>query len=161
MRARVFLWPWQLRDTPSLLSPCHDTGEYQPRGEHDCWGGALLGETNLVSPAQLPISRPRDIPSNHDIYNFLSVFSCARHEGENQSPKATVTTYRKHSRTTFNRPCTEQQSTYRSKFVLTRVWQRKHAVMEEQASQVLPRSMYEYLNLVCFFFLLWCFFVNT
>ena len=40
MRARV----WQVRDTGALLSPSHGTGDYQPRGEHDCWEGALLGE---------------------------------------------------------------------------------------------------------------------
>ena len=43
-RARVSLLVWQVRDTCAPLSPIHGTGEYQPRGEYDCWGGALLGD---------------------------------------------------------------------------------------------------------------------
>ena len=43
---------WQVRDTGALLSPSHGTGDYQPRGEHHCWEGALLGE----APSKVAVS---------------------------------------------------------------------------------------------------------
>ena len=57
---------------------------------------------------------------------FWTCFFCAHHEGVNQAPIATVSTYHKHSRTAYNRPCTEQQSKYIS-IVSTRVRQRTQA----------------------------------
>ena len=69
----------------------------------------------------------------------LLFFFCAHHEGTNkpssESQHLLVRTYRKHSSTAFNRPCTEQQSTYSSTFVSTTVRQRnfaKQASMKEQ-----------------------------
>ena len=57
----MFVLAWQVRDTGALLSPSHGTGEYQPRGEHDCWGGVLLGEKKLaVSTALLATWPPRN-----------------------------------------------------------------------------------------------------
>ena len=38
------MWACRVRDTGALLSPNHGTGEYHPRGEHDCWRGVLLRE---------------------------------------------------------------------------------------------------------------------
>ena len=34
-----------IRDPCALLSVSHGTGEYKPRRELNCWGGALFGET--------------------------------------------------------------------------------------------------------------------
>ena len=135
MHACVFLWAWQVRDTGALLSPTHGTGEFQPRGEHDCWRSTLLGETaaKAVSSALLGIIWPPRNTNNHEVL-FLNLlfFFCAHHEGTNQAPKTTaVSTYRKHSRTASNRPCTEQQSTFSSMFVSTRVRQGKQAGMKE------------------------------
>ena len=42
--------------TGALLSSSHGTREYQPRGEHDCRGGALIGEL-AVSSALIAICR--------------------------------------------------------------------------------------------------------
>ena len=57
--------------------------------------------------------------------------------------------YRKHKRTAFNRPCTEQQSSDSSTFVSTRVRQRKHGGMKEQAKRC-REPLYEYLFTVSF-----------
>ena len=141
---------WQVRDTGALRSPSHGTGENQPRGEHGCWGGALLGETLsklAVSSALLAIWPPRNTNNREVLFLNLLFFFCAHHdEGAKPSSEATVSTYLKHSRTAFNRLCTEQRSTYSStKYVRVdhnsaTTQTRRH----ETASQVLPRAMYEF-----------------
>ena len=62
-----------------------------------------------------------------------------------------VSTYRKQKITAFNRPCTEQQSSYSSTIVSTRVRQRKQAGMKEQA-MCCREPLYEYLMLLFFLF---------
>ena len=129
--ARAYICVWQVRDTGALLRPSHGTGEYQPRGEHDCWGGALLGDKASCIISSATIWPPRN--TNNEGFVFEPAFlllNTKKHKP--QAPKAIVSTYRKHSRRAFNRPCTEQQSTYSSTFVSTRVRQRKQAGMKEQ-----------------------------
>ena len=55
----MFVQVWQVRDTGALLSPSHGTGEYQPRREHDCWGGVLRDKASCGSSAMLAIWPPR------------------------------------------------------------------------------------------------------
>ena len=75
---------------------------------------------------------------------FSTCFFCAQHEGTNQAPTATLSTYRKHSRAACNRPCTEQQSTYSSTFVSTRLLQRKPA---DKTKSSVAETMYEHFML--------------
>ena len=84
-------------------------------------------------------------------FSNLLFFFCAHHAGTNQAPRATVSTYRKHKRTAFNRPCIERQSSCSSStFVSTRVRQRKEASMKEQATSVAESHMIR--SALCLFF---------
>ena len=84
------------------------------------------------------------------LFCFRTSFCCAHHEGTAQAPIATVSLYRKHSRTACNRPYTEQQSTYSSTLVSTEC---DNASKHTRASQVLPRAtMYEYFTFSFFLF---------
>ena len=124
------VYVWQVRDTGAFLRPSHGTGEHQPRGEHDCWGGTLLGEAMsklAVSSALLAIWPPRNTKQPPSFHSSNLLFSSAHTtKAQTKLRKPTISTYRKHSRTA-NRPCTEQQSTYSSTFVSARVRQRNFA----------------------------------
>ena len=157
---------WKVRDTGALLSPSHGTGEYQPRGEHDCSGGTLLGETIIVGCVSPALLRPPRNTNNHEDFRFWTCFSSSAHTTKAQTklrkPQLTVvSTYRKNSRAAFNRPCTEKQSTT----VYVRVDQSEttQASTHERASQVLPRASHVRVFYVFFssFFLCYSVFVYT
>ena len=120
-----------------------------------------ISPTSEDMPAYRPTSRPfsarncrreKQLLGKRTFRKFFAFFAfffnlllfCAHHAGTNQAPKATVSTYRKHKRTAFNRPCTAQQSSYGSTFVSTRVRQRKQAGMKEQAQSCREPFLYEY-----------------
>ena len=97
--------------------------------------------------------------TNNEAFVFEPAFvllNTKKHK--NQAPKAIVSTYRKHSTTAFNRSCTEQQSTYSSTFMSTRVRQRKQVGMNEQARCCWDEpcankyEVWEVFIFLCFFF---------
>ena len=115
---RVCLWErGQVRDTGPLHSPSHGTGEYQPRGEHDCWGSALLGETlpkllRAVSSALLAMAS-EEHEQNREVFVFEPAFFLILRTPRRHKPSSathSIYTYCKHSRTAFNWPGTEQRS---------------------------------------------------
>ena len=68
------------RHRRSSQSKSWHTGKYQTRGEHYCWGGALLGETLsklAVSSALLAIWPPRNT-NNHEVFVFEPAFLLLR-----------------------------------------------------------------------------------
>ena len=75
---RVCVKVWQVRDTGALPSPSHRTGEYQPRGEHDCWGDVRFLERLsklliAVSSALLLMALVREFESRRgEILNLFA-----------------------------------------------------------------------------------------
>ena len=123
-----------MRDTGALLGPSHGTGEYQPRGEQGLLGGCSSWRDTVKARCIISSASSEEYKQRRSFCFFnLLFFFCAHHEGTNQDPKATVvSTCRKYSKTAFNWPCAEQQRTYGSTFVSTRVRQRKQEGVNEQ-----------------------------
>ena len=73
-----------MRDTGALLGPSHGTGEYQPRGEQDFWGGALLGETLSKLDVSSALLAPRNT-NNDEVFVFLTCFFSSAHTTKAQT----------------------------------------------------------------------------
>ena len=147
--------------TQALFNPSHGTGEYQPRGEHDCREVLFLERAccvmliwmMLCHQLWLPYAGGSQTTTKFWFSNLF--FFCAHHAGTNQAPKATVSYVCTAS--TIEQPSigpAQQQSSYTITFVSTRVRQRKHAGMKEQAKCTIVRVFYAFFFLFecCFFF---------
>ena len=107
-------------------------------GRCSFWGDAVKASC-IISSASHMASEEHKRPS----LCFWTCLSSSAHTTKaqtNHRKPPHLFTHRKHSRTAFNRPCTEQQSAYSSTLVSTRVRHRKQASTHGRASQVLPRE---------------------
>ena len=99
-RVCVFMWAGQVRDTGTLLSRSQGTGEYQQRGEDDCWEDAILGETKLAVSSALLLkamasarctNKPRSFVFEP---TFLLLRTPRRHKPSSES-QSIISTYRR------------------------------------------------------------------
>lgn len=123
------------------------TAAVHAAGETPCRVIYDVGRSECLPSACCPNSQPSSTLKCSREYNTLSgtilcfflfyiffvmsplILRMSRSECANQAPMTTVCTYPKHSRTTCNRPCREQQSTCSGLLVPTRqirtsVWPR-------------------------------------
>ena len=121
---------WQVRDTGALLSPSHGTGEYQPRGEHDCSGGTLLGETIIVGCVSPALLRPPRNTNNHEDFRFWTCFSSSAHTTKAQT-KLRKPQYLRTARTA-DQPSIGPAQSSKARTSSSRPRQRKQAGTEEQ-----------------------------
>ena len=147
---------WQVRDTGALLSPSHGTGEYQPRGEHYCWVGALLGDkASCIITALLAILwPPRNQTTKHYKFVFEPAFRLNTTKAQTKFRKPQYLRTASTGEQPSIGPAQQGSKVHTGNtFVSTRVRQPKQAGMKEQVRCCWePCAMYEYYLKKMFFF---------
>ena len=128
-------------------------------------GEMLFLETKLqsciISSASYMASKEHKQTTKLLFLNLL--FSSLTPRSTNQAPKAIVSTHRKHSRTAFNRPCTERQSAQRVVLACRPECENASKQARKSKSGVAETSHVPSTSVHFFvfaFFIIWCFFVK-